>query len=163
MLHHEKKGKQKTVKQNKRLPWRIGGWDMIVKIQGLRGGTGCDRIGPVSNQTVLLLNKLSVNTRLLNMTWLDWSKFCRLWVCVCVCVSAMVWTITITHTAHGGWVWPSSNTRQGSISEKEDQWASQPASYGGLKTFHDLRDARPRSNQLYSVSTRSFASPSVQL
>lgn len=63
----------------------------------------------------------------------------------------MVSSITITHTGRGGWVWLSSSSQRGSISEKDDQWGSQPASYGGLKTFHDLRDPRARSNQLYSV------------
>lgn len=81
--------------------------------------------------------------------------------CVCVCTHVMVWTVTNTPTC-GGWVWLSSSSRQGKISEKEDQWASQLASYGGLKTFHDLRDARPCSNRLYSVSARIFASPYVQ-
>lgn len=166
IIKKKKKGKQKTIRQNKRLPWRIDDWDIIVKFRALGEERVCDEIGLISNQSVPLLNKLTGNTRLLNVAWLDWSKFYKLGACIsriCACMYVVVWTITITHTVLGGWVWPSANSRRGSISEKEDQWGSQPASYGGLRTFHDLRDARPRSNQLYSVSTLTLASPSVQL
>lgn len=44
----------------------------------------------------------------------------------------------------------------GTSREKEDQWARQPATYGGLQTFLDLRDVRSLFNQLRPVSTQKF-------
>lgn len=101
-----------------------------------------DKIGLISNQSALL-NTLTGNTRLLNMAWLGWSRFAQVLLCAHLCDGVNILVV-------GGWVWLSSTARWGKISEKEDQWASQPASYGGLKTFHDLRDATTRSNQLYT-------------
>lgn len=46
-------------------------------------------------------------------------------VCPCVhigaCVYAIARSITITPTVRGGWVWLTSSSQRGSISEKEDQ------------------------------------------
>lgn len=83
MLHRKKKkGNKKTVKQNKRLPRKNRRLkNHFHQIQSPGGGAGCSEIGLFANQPVLLLNKLTGNTRLLNVAWLDWSKYSRLAVC----------------------------------------------------------------------------------
>lgn len=131
-------------------------WRYNRKIQSLSGGGGFRRNRPhFKSLSVMLLNKLTGNTKLQRTSWLDWAGFygpcVYMWAYVGVCV------MHYRHTYCAQWVvWPISRPWLGRISGKEDQWASQPTSYGGLKTLHDLRRARPHFNQLYSVSTQNF-------
>lgn len=79
----QKKG-NKTVKQNKRLPWRSDDWDIIVKLRALGEVRVVMKLASSQISLCCCQTNWRGNTRLLNMAWLDWSKFYRLDVCACM-------------------------------------------------------------------------------